>query len=131
MFLVSKHVLLLTLGCINWERVYFDTGKIYVLNNSYIIPSRCGSFSQQALTYMFLLQGPLPHTCEHFWKMVWEQNVYSIVMLNKVIEKNQVRMRKLFLDSPCRGYNGVGGSPRWIPPKKIFAPSVDPMLYKF
>ncbi|XP_065676765.1 tyrosine-protein phosphatase non-receptor type 1-like isoform X1 [Hydra vulgaris] len=41
-------------------------------------------------TYI-LTQGPLPHTCESFWKMVWENNTEGIVMLNKLVEKNAVK----------------------------------------
>lgn len=38
-----------------------------------------------------LTQGPLPNTAGHFWLMVWEQNSKAILMLNKVIEKNQLK----------------------------------------
>ncbi|KAJ8665004.1 hypothetical protein QAD02_006666, partial [Eretmocerus hayati] len=38
-----------------------------------------------------LTQGPLPNTAGHFWQMVWEQNSKAIIMLNKVIEKNQIK----------------------------------------
>ena len=37
-------------------------------------------------------QGPLRQTSAHFWQMVWEQNTYGVVMLNKIIEKGMVRM---------------------------------------
>ena len=26
-------------------------------------------------------QGPMEHTCTHFWQMVWEQNVSILLML--------------------------------------------------
>jgi protein tyrosine phosphatase len=42
-----------------------------------------------------LAQGPLPHTTDHFWLMIWEQNCKAVVMLNRVIEKNQASL-KLF-----------------------------------
>ncbi|XP_029665553.1 tyrosine-protein phosphatase non-receptor type 1 isoform X2 [Formica exsecta] len=38
-----------------------------------------------------LTQGPLPNTAGHFWLMVWEQNSRAVLMLNKIIEKNQVK----------------------------------------
>ncbi|XP_059476949.1 tyrosine-protein phosphatase non-receptor type 1-like isoform X2 [Neocloeon triangulifer] len=38
-----------------------------------------------------LAQGPLPHTTDHFWLMIWEQNCKAVVMLNRVIEKNQIK----------------------------------------
>lgn len=37
-----------------------------------------------------LTQGPLPNTILHFWLMIWEQNSRAIIMLNKIVEKNQV-----------------------------------------
>jgi len=38
----------------------------------------------------FFLQGPLRETCGHFWLMVWEQNSRAVIMLNRIIEKEQV-----------------------------------------
>ncbi|XP_037043962.1 tyrosine-protein phosphatase non-receptor type 61F isoform X1 [Bradysia coprophila] len=38
-----------------------------------------------------LTQGPLQNTVGHFWLMVWEQNSKAILMLNKIIEKKQVK----------------------------------------
>ncbi|XP_048577171.1 neurofilament medium polypeptide isoform X2 [Nematostella vectensis] len=45
-----------------------------------------------------LAQGPLPHTADHFWQMVWENNSKAVIMLNKVMEKNQI---KCFQYWPC------------------------------
>ncbi|XP_067052052.1 tyrosine-protein phosphatase non-receptor type 2-like isoform X2 [Acropora muricata] len=45
-----------------------------------------------------LTQGPLSHTAKHFWQMIWEQNTTAIIMLNRVVEKNQV---KCFQYWPC------------------------------
>ncbi|XP_053624416.1 tyrosine-protein phosphatase non-receptor type 2-like isoform X2 [Plodia interpunctella] len=38
-----------------------------------------------------LTQGPLAFTVTHFWLMVWEQNSRAILMLNKIIEKNEIK----------------------------------------
>lgn len=45
-----------------------------------------------------LTQGPLPHTAKHFWQMIWEQNTAAIIMLNKVVEKNQIKCYEYW---PC------------------------------
>uniref|UniRef100_A0A8D9AQD1 protein-tyrosine-phosphatase n=2 Tax=Cacopsylla melanoneura TaxID=428564 RepID=A0A8D9AQD1_9HEMI len=46
---------------------------------------------EQANRKYILTQGPLENTIAHFWVMVWEQNCKAIVMLNKIIEKNQLK----------------------------------------
>lgn len=46
---------------------------------------------EQAHRQYILTQGPLPSTAGHFWLMVWEQKSKAIIMLNKVIEKHQVK----------------------------------------
>ncbi|XP_055376870.1 tyrosine-protein phosphatase non-receptor type 61F isoform X2 [Condylostylus longicornis] len=38
-----------------------------------------------------LTQGPLRETVGHFWLMIWEQQSKAILMLNKLIEKKQVK----------------------------------------
>jgi len=39
---------------------------------------------------LFFLQGPLKETSGHFWLMVWEQNSRAVIMLNRIVEKEQV-----------------------------------------
>ncbi|XP_077264577.1 tyrosine-protein phosphatase non-receptor type 1 isoform X1 [Temnothorax americanus] len=58
-----------------------------------------------------LTQGPLPNTVSHFWLMVWEQNSRGVLMLNKVIEKNQIKCHQYFpLDDvkPTMTFEDVG-----------------------
>lgn len=38
-----------------------------------------------------LCQGPLEHTVGHFWLMIWEQQSKAILMLNKIVEKKQIK----------------------------------------
>lgn len=40
--------------------------------------------------YFIATQGPLPHTVEDFWRMVWEWKCHSIVMLTELQEREQV-----------------------------------------
>lgn len=35
-------------------------------------------------------QGPLPNTCTHFWRSVWEQGVSVIIMLTTLTERGRV-----------------------------------------
>ncbi|XP_067235426.1 receptor-type tyrosine-protein phosphatase eta-like [Chanodichthys erythropterus] len=39
-------------------------------------------------------QGPLPVTVNEFWRMIWEKNVYTIVMLTKCNELGRVKCEK-------------------------------------
>ncbi|KAL1247802.1 hypothetical protein QQF64_023178 [Cirrhinus molitorella] len=39
-------------------------------------------------------QGPLPITVNEFWRMVWEKNVYTIVMLTRCNEMGRVKCEK-------------------------------------
>ncbi|XP_056307248.1 receptor-type tyrosine-protein phosphatase eta-like [Danio aesculapii] len=39
-------------------------------------------------------QGPLPVTVNEFWRMIWENNVYTIVMLTKCNELGRVKCEK-------------------------------------
>ena len=36
-------------------------------------------------------QAPLEHTCVDFWRMIWEYESYTVVMLTMPFESNEVR----------------------------------------
>ena len=40
--------------------------------------------------FFFLLSGPLPHTVDDFWRMIWEHKLDTIVMLTKCTEGGKV-----------------------------------------
>lgn len=47
--------------------------------------------SERANRRYILTQGPLAYTTGHFWLMIWEQNTKAILMLNKIMEKGEVK----------------------------------------
>ena len=78
-----------------------DEGSDYI-NASYIdVRSWCvGGVKFMWLIYVqgyhqkaayIVTQGPLQNTCNDFWRMIWEKQVASIVMLTKLREKGTVR----------------------------------------
>lgn len=53
--------------------------------------------------YFIATQGPLAHTVEDFWRMVWEWKCHTIVMLTEVQEREQVSSPPAPPPSPLPG----------------------------
>ncbi|CAM4735156.1 unnamed protein product [Leuciscus chuanchicus] len=51
-------------------------------------------------------QGPLPVTVNEFWRMMWEKNVYTIVMLTKCNEQGRVKCEK-YWPSETHHYHNI------------------------
>ncbi|CAM5149718.1 unnamed protein product [Natator depressus] len=47
-------------------------------------------------------QGPLPNTVQDFWRMIWEKNIYAIVMLTKCVEQGRTKCEEYW---PVKGSN--------------------------
>lgn len=47
-----------------------------------------------------LTQGPLAETVSTFWLMVWEQETRAVLMLNKIVEKKQVKCHWYWPQAP-------------------------------
>ena len=62
---------------------------------------RCNAF--------IVAQSPLKETVNDFWKMIWEQNCYSVVMLTPLKEEEKVRQlthiySEIVISCLCRRY---------------------------
>jgi protein tyrosine phosphatase len=54
-------------------------------------------------------QGPLPHTSEHFWKMVWDRSCHQIAMITGIVEGGKTKCHKYFPDANGdQEYNEIG-----------------------
>nr|XP_045004375.1 receptor-type tyrosine-protein phosphatase eta [Jaculus jaculus] len=52
-------------------------------------------------------QGPLPNTLKDFWRMVWEKNVYAIVMLTKCVEQGRTKCEEYWPSKQAQDYGDV------------------------
>uniref|UniRef100_A0A0A9W930 protein-tyrosine-phosphatase n=1 Tax=Lygus hesperus TaxID=30085 RepID=A0A0A9W930_LYGHE len=64
------------------SRIILNKGKCDYINANLVKIDKAGR-------RYILTQGPLQTTTGHFWLMVWEQKSEAIIMLNRIIEKNQ------------------------------------------
>ncbi|KAI1243191.1 Tyrosine-protein phosphatase non-receptor type 3 [Lamprotornis superbus] len=45
-------------------------------------------------------QGPLPHTCVHFWQVVWDHKLSLIIMLTTLTERGRTKCHQYWPDPP-------------------------------
>ncbi|KAM6281159.1 tyrosine-protein phosphatase non-receptor type 3 isoform 6-T7 [Porphyrio hochstetteri] len=45
-------------------------------------------------------QGPLPHTCSHFWQVVWDHKLTLIIMLTTLTERGRTKCHQYWPDPP-------------------------------
>jgi protein tyrosine phosphatase len=69
----------------------YDHSRVRLLrNNIDYINASLVAVPEADRSYI-LTQGPLIETAGHFWLMVWEQDSRAVIMLNRIIEKEQVK----------------------------------------
>ena len=49
-------------------------------------------------------QGPLPDTVGDFWRLVWDYNIPSVVMLTNIVEKMKVKCNQYWPDDGSQQY---------------------------
>ncbi|XP_054828106.1 receptor-type tyrosine-protein phosphatase eta [Eublepharis macularius] len=52
-------------------------------------------------------QGPLPNTVQDFWRMIWEKNIHTIVMLTKCIEQGRTKCEEYWPNKQSKNYGDI------------------------
>ena len=52
-------------------------------------------------------QGPLEQTVEDFWRMIWEQNTTTIIMLTNIVELGKIKSTQYWPDSSTTMYGDI------------------------
>lgn len=73
------------------SRIVLHRGKVDYINANLVKLER-------ADRKYILTQGPLSDTVGHFWLMIWEQKTKAILMLNKLMEKKQIKCHQYWPD---------------------------------
>ncbi|XP_025017927.1 tyrosine-protein phosphatase Lar isoform X2 [Tetranychus urticae] len=71
--------------------------------SDYINANYCDGYRKQ--NAYIATQGPLPDTIGDFWRMVWEQRSYAVVMMTKLEERTRVKCDQYW---PNRGTENYG-----------------------
>ncbi|MFT7800375.1 tyrosine-protein phosphatase non-receptor type 3 isoform X1 [Arapaima gigas] len=54
----------------------------------------------EVVNHYLASQGPLSHTCSHFWKAIWEQQAHVIIMLTTLTERGRPKCHQYWPDPP-------------------------------
>ncbi|KAG9283593.1 tyrosine-protein phosphatase non-receptor type 3 [Astyanax mexicanus] len=76
-------------------RVVLQAEEDNYINASHVKTEPAGGVLQYVAA-----QGPLPHTCTHFWRSVWEQGATVIIMLTTLTEKGRTKCHQYWPHPP-------------------------------
>ncbi|KAG7317820.1 hypothetical protein KOW79_018855 [Hemibagrus wyckioides] len=79
----------------DFTRVVLQTEVDNYINASHVKTEPAGT----TLRYV-ASQGPLPNTCTHFWRSVWEQGVSVIIMLTTLTERGKTKCHQYWPHPP-------------------------------
>ncbi|XP_076811797.1 uncharacterized protein LOC143458809 [Clavelina lepadiformis] len=88
----------------DWNRVILPI-KRGVENTDYINASYIDGYRQKDA--YIATQGPLPHTVEDFWRLIWESKSASIVMLTELVERGQAKCEQYWPDDGAMIYGDL------------------------
>ena len=78
---------------LSWRRVQY--WRFHIKKHSFSPPSSSLSLflsqGYNSVKEFIATQGPLPHTTNDFWRMVWEQDTRIIVMVTNLVENGMVK----------------------------------------
>jgi len=73
-----------------------DSTGANIKDSDYINGNHVDSLKHKS-RYM-AVQGPLEHTADDFWRMVWEQNASCVVMVTREIESDRIKCAQYWTD---------------------------------
>lgn len=77
--------------------------------SDYINANYCDGYNKQG--QYIATQGPLPDTVGDFWRMIWEQNSRTIVMMTQIEERGRNKCCQYWPTSDSATYHGIIISP--------------------
>ncbi|XP_039592604.1 receptor-type tyrosine-protein phosphatase eta-like isoform X4 [Polypterus senegalus] len=88
----------------------YDVSRVKLLNQGnisgdYINANYMPGFNSKK--EFIAAQGPLPNTTEDFWRMIWEQNVHTLIMLTRCNEQGRVKCEQYWPSNNTQTYGNI------------------------